>query len=146
MRKDEKRKQIEAASLLIERVFADTGHLTPIFHVMTENKVVLVPLPEARTKDLAFAAAKAVFAELGAKCVLFMCEAYVREITKGARRPDRIEVVMFSCEDELGVLQAWRRIVRQKRGKAKLGPLEFKEFTELSGRAFGFVAPTGVRH
>jgi len=55
-------------------------------------------------------------------------------------------VLMYSAEDRLGLMIAWRPIIRPAHGKARLGPLEFDTPKMSEGRFFGMLPPQGEGH
>jgi hypothetical protein len=60
--------------------------------------------------------------------------------------PRRVEIVMFSGEDQGGELLGRRRIERPFNGKPYLGPLELEEFSSSEGRLVGMLPQRGARN
>jgi hypothetical protein len=157
------REMIEGASAWAEKRFAKTGEITPIWHaVKADGQDLVLPAPPGLSKDVAAVLARAVFEiENVERCVLIDEAWTARGMGEKAREleawraahegsiheyPERVEVVMFVGEDASeGMITAHREIKRPKKGKPRLGPLQFMEgFSSAQGRLVGMLPRRGA--
>jgi hypothetical protein len=160
-----KRELIETASAKIERIFDESGKVLAMWHIVTPEGEKVLPPPPSTNKDHAIAIVRASFMAWGVTAYVFIDEAWMRIVNlppnspegeaeiaysreHGVRdHPDRVEVVIFSAEDETGALTAWRKIIRKVNARPRLGPLEIKDnFTSQEGRFVGLLPQRGTRH
>jgi|SRR5262245_435804 len=150
MKHETLKEQIECVSEWADAVFADAGEILPMWHAIDAdgtNHIIPALMPD---KDAMAAALRAFCKEKNAVRLMFITEAWTcatddQKVAEQAMAwmragktlesfPGRIEVLMFSCEDETGTLNAHRRIIRGE-GKPTLGPLEwFPANSTLEGR------------
>jgi hypothetical protein len=150
------RKLVEIASKAAERCFNRTGELLPMWHCLrSDGAHMLVPTPSPN-KDTAVALMKVLFEIEPVVGYVFMDEAWIvasedageaRALAEQGRlseHPDRVEIIMFTAEDETGMLMAQRKIIRPPGKKPRLGPLEIEDWKEMEGRFIGLL-PTRER-
>lgn len=148
----ELKKMIETASACSELIFADSGAILPMWDAITKDgRRLLIPI-ELRDKDRAADLIRSIFAEERVVACVFITEAWVAYLddsdTEASRKamaggslehyPGRGEVVTFMAENDDGMLQAHRQIIRGE-GKPTLGPLEYLPSREVSGRFIGML-------
>lgn len=125
---------IQFAAKQMELRFKHVGRIYPMWHAesLTDSYVISADM---RDKDLTTAALAAFFRERNVVRFVFMDEAWIvdrkpGEIDKLMReggvsaQPDRKEIVMIHAEDVHTSKVYTRQIIRPKKGKARLGPLE----------------------
>jgi len=147
------RELIEWASEQIGQRFKHVGRIYCMWHAETETETLIITA-EAPNKDAAAAALTTLFRKQGVVRYLFIDEAWTMEYDAGiapdelqriqrdgvSRHPNRREIVMIYAEDKDGVQQATRDIIRPAKGKARLGPLTFADYTGFEGRWTGLLA------
>jgi hypothetical protein len=156
---------IEHASRFAEHAIKKYGVVTPIYHMITADCQNIVAPSPGRTKDEAVAMMRALFELRDVVRYVYLDEAWILDrINSGpdaippgelerlkregvSKHPDRVEVVMFSCEDrDAGQIMALREIIRNGSGKPRLGPLRYTPrsgYTE--GRMVGLLPVRGTR-
>jgi hypothetical protein len=141
------RSLIELASTGAEASFAKHGGLAPFWHcVDAAGALHLVVPPPIDDKDFSAAIMKCFMEEhdIVRYCVvdeawiaLLTDDAEAREFLSSGRgvasHPLRKEVVMFSAEDESGMLTAQREILRPSGRPPRLGPLVINDMQGWSG-------------
>jgi hypothetical protein len=118
------------------------------------------PMP-CEDKDIAAMLMRALFAILKTRCCVFVDEAWILEKTGDAaeaerllvqfktegiaNHPDRVEVVIFSGEDQdVGMLTGRRDIIRPRGERPHLGPLVIERpWRQSQGRLVGMLPQTG---
>ncbi|MCA1452106.1 hypothetical protein I6F35_02615 [Bradyrhizobium sp. BRP22] len=146
---------IKRASELIGERFEEAGSIRPMFHFINgDGDDVVMLAPPDNDKDLVMGLVRAVLKGAAATRVVFIDEGWMvdgavniedDELLRryGARNhPRRIEVVMFSGEDEHeGLVMATRKIVRKDTARPRLGPLEFLSLLQgtTEGRLVGLL-------
>jgi len=148
------KKEIESASAWADAVFAEKGEILPMWHAVAakdEHHIIPNISPD---KDDAASLVRAFCELMDIKRLLFISEAWTcaTDTAKAAEAmgwlragksletfPDRIEVLIFSGEDEYGTVSAHREIIRAKGKKPTLGPLTFFETTATEGRFVGML-------
>jgi hypothetical protein len=150
---------IEVASTAAERIFKHRGELLPMYHCIdADGREHLVPMPPGHNKDQAVAIMRAYFELHHIVRYVFMDEAWTLVLAPGevnvetvmrngitADYHDRIEVIIFSGEDEIGLITAQRKIRRPAKGKPTLGPLEImsNRSDRYEGRMVGLLPRKG---
>lgn len=137
-----------------EQSFKNIGRIYPMFHAETEGGETLVVTPRIYDKDERALAIRALFAQEKVKRYVYLDEMWyldlrgspeALDIAKYAKQglsdnPDRLEAVMVVGEDAKEMIFARRDIIRPKRGKAKLGDLQFDpEGGRAEGRMVGLL-------
>jgi hypothetical protein len=161
----ELRKLVEFASEQAAAAFHRSGQVLPMWHAIKRSgdHIVFAPPPGA-DKATSVGMARAAFELFDVVRYVFMDEAWIlnaigREIGAAemerinreglSQHPDRVEVIMFSAEDEAeGMLTAHRLILRPERGKPKLKPLEIFDLTGVTseGRMVGLLPRSKGNH
>jgi hypothetical protein len=154
------REMIETASQAVERLFARRGELAPVYFVEHNGgRLDIVPAPPC-SKDEAVALMRAYFAIHNVTRYVFVDEAWRVTIPRSpdaaatesfcrehgvSAHPDRVEMILFVAEDELGIINAYRAIMRRGR-KSSLGPLEYDpEGGTYEGRMMGLLPARGTK-
>lgn len=147
------REMIEAASSWVEKHFAKTGRILPMWHAVKANGEHAVVEAPSGDKDTSVAMVRAFFELNNVVRCLFIDEAWTaqggKELNEWVKQhdgnihsyPNRVEIVAFMGEDDRdGMITAHRRIIRGQ-GKPKLGPLEFMDWTggQSEGRLVGML-------
>jgi hypothetical protein len=149
---------IEHASAAIEPIFKNTGQIMPMWHcVKGDGSQFAFQHPPCADRDMNAALVRTLLEIVDAQCCLFISEAWTAKLDadeadkflaqggKGASdHPRRVEIVMFSGEDENGQLLARRHILRPAIGKATLGPLTFDDYNISEGRLVGMLPRRGA--
>ncbi len=161
----ENKKLIEAASTAIERIFHHQGRVNPMYHCERADGIDFLMPATGNSKDEWVMNAKIAFLTQNVVRYVFIVEAWTlwsadvgaEKAKEGYEKlqqeggslehvPGRREVVMLQAEDDNCMVIATRAIIRPKKGKARLGPLEYSpEFGSHEGRMVGLLPPKGVR-
>jgi hypothetical protein len=159
------RAMIDYASKFCERMFAKTGEISPMYHAVASNGEHFFSPALSADKDIGVAMIRALFDLRDAVRYIFIDEAWTldKPLTDpveldwinrhGIRKhPQRVEVVMIVGEDrDAGMISARRRIIRPKKGRAHLGPLEITtdvggdKTVQTEGRMVGLLPVRGPR-
>lgn len=132
------REMLDYASCFCEKHFAMRGEIAPMWHVITSKGETLIELhPTQFSKDMAAAMIRAWFDLVDAVRYVYIGEAWtlnrmIREEEQAeifrngiAEHPDRVEIVQLQGEDrDYGQIIMSRDIIRPKKGKPYLGPLQ----------------------
>jgi hypothetical protein len=154
-------KLIEHASQATEKIFNMKGEVLPMWHCINVAGEEFVMPPPSPDKDVAVVLIRVFFELHHIVRYVYIDEAWtvalgnpdtskleLDDVMKhGVRNhPDRQEVVLFSAEDDTGMLTASRTIIRPKHGRPKLGPLQFMptEANQLEGRMVGLLTQRGT--
>jgi hypothetical protein len=159
------REFVERADRKACEIFAKTGQVLPIYHIIDGNdRDVLVPAPRTGGKTLEAAMIRALMEAIEAKrfvCIQeiwmlemsAMSDAEAKAMSERANRegvsnlPGRIEAISISAEDvEEPMIMAWREIIRPERGRAKLGDLVIMPPDGAEGRFVGMLPKKGRTH
>jgi hypothetical protein len=152
---------IEFASDFVEKYFAKTGAIKPLFHCVRRTGEHFVLPALLNDKDAMALAARAICEKYDVTQVMFIDEAWRAE-AKGDKEmaelarwidehdgslegyPHRDECVVIQAEDISGkIMSAQRRIFRDG-DKPRLGPLEIdEEITSSQGRFVGLLPTEG---
>jgi hypothetical protein len=138
MSERELRNMIAYASAFCVRHFALKGEIAPMWHAITSNGETMIEAhPCELGKDLAAAMIRQWFDLIDAVRYVYIGEAWTLDrmirpeeeeeiFRKGlSEHPERVEVVQLQGEDrDYGQIIAARKIIRPKKGKPYLGPLE----------------------
>jgi hypothetical protein len=138
MSERELRAMLAHASAFCEKHFALKGEIAPMWHAITsDGRTVIEPHPVELGKDLAAAMMRTFFDLRDVVRYVYIGEAWTLDrmikpeeyeeiFRKGlSEHPDRVEVVQLQGEDrDYGQIIAARKIIRPKKGKPYLGPLE----------------------
>lgn len=134
-----------------EETVARYGNAPTLWHAITATgDAMIVPAPETGDPDLAASLVRALFEIRGVVRYVMVSSAWWVETQDPlslppSKHPDRVEVVLFSGEDEAeGFKIIGHRILRE-RGKAVLGPEMEGLNTSLVGRFAGML-PKGRVH
>src|SRR4029077_5293755 len=143
---------IEFASTQMEKRFKHVGRIYPMWHAETESETLIITA-DIENKDATTAVLTKLFREHGVVRYMFIDEAWIVEASAIApdelqhmqqhglsEHPNRREIVMIHAEDKNGVQTATREIIRPAKGKARLGPLVFDDYTSMEGRWTGMLA------
>jgi hypothetical protein len=141
---------VTAIDEAVAPIFDAEGVIHPMWHVVTASGAhQVVPSPPTDDKDEMVFLLRAFFEARDVIRYVFIDEAWQVEATgpdidnvlrRGvAQHPDRVEVLMYSAEDDSGHVTARRVITRSKRGKPRLGPLQFEESKICAGRFVGLL-------
>jgi hypothetical protein len=144
------REFVTAIDKAVVPLFNDHGIIHPMWHVvMASGAMQVLPSPPTDDKDEIVFLLRTVFEERNVVRYVFIDEAWQVEtaesdieavLQRGLEgHPDRVEVVMYSAEDNTGHVTARRVITRSKGGKPRLGPLEFEESKLCAGRFVGLL-------
>jgi hypothetical protein len=153
------RAMIEAASRWTDEQFAAKGKILPVWHVIADSgRCLILPSPPG-DKDTSATIMRSLLHVLGATRYMFIAEAWAVELKAdeldeverldrdgASTHPRRLEVVMFSGEDQSGELLGRRRIERPRNGKPYLGPLELEAMSVSEGRLVGMLPQRGARN
>ena len=139
------------------KVFKIKGRLLPMFDAFTATGERLIfPVPSG-DKDSSLAIVRALFKLRNVTRCVYIDEAWMLDAATEADQafaqseslathPRRIEVVMYAAEDETGHLHGYRRIIRPRHGKARLGELQINDFGgTYEGRFIGMLPVRGTR-
>ena len=152
---------MRSVSRVIEPIFAQTGQVLPMYHIIAPLGETVIPAPPVDDKDVAVQIIRLLLEKVEATRVCYVDEAWTVE-RKGTRddldrlrnmpppseQPDRQEIVLFSVEDvSLGELLGHRDIIRKAGKRPRLGELVIHERTTISvGRMVGLLPrPAGAR-
>jgi len=153
------RSLIELVSTGAEACFAKYGSLAPFWHCIDAAGTLHLVVTPSDDKDLNAALMRAFMVEndivryclsYEAWTALLSDEAEAREFISSGRGvadlPQRKEVVMFSAEDESGMLTAQREILRPQDKPPSLGPLVINDMKGWSseGRLLGMLPRRGT--
>lgn len=153
------RELIEMASNLADSLFAERHCINPMwFAVKSDGDVMIIP-PPCDDRDLAVAMVRALFEIADIRACIFVDEAWMLggefspQETKRIRargvvdHPQRVEIILFSAENDAGTMFGHRRIERRKTGKPHLGPLVIEDLTgwNMEGRLIGMLPARGTR-
>jgi hypothetical protein len=145
---------IECTSGAMATRFKNVGKISKMYHIVADTgEHYVVPMPPLDDPDLLAKLARMLMQHLNAVAYVHMDEAWTlpkdklpqtREeadkiFSAGiSEHPDRVEIVVFTAEDQTGLTMAHRDIIRPQRGKAKLGPLIFDtdDGSTMSGGAW----------
>ncbi|WP_028164143.1 hypothetical protein [Bradyrhizobium elkanii] len=146
---------IEIASELVGERFERMGSIRPILHFVDgEGEDVVITIPPENDKDMIASLIRVVLKTVNASRVVFIDEGWMvggelsaedheRLHRFGANsHPRRVEVLMFSGEDEKeGLTMATRLILRKDDAKPRLGPLQFYSLEQgtTEGRLVGLL-------
>jgi hypothetical protein len=137
------RSLIELASAGAEASFAKHGSLAPFWHcINAAGTLHLVVPPPIDDKDFSAAIMKYFMKENDIVRYCLVDEAWTallpneeeaRKVVRVSDHPLRKEVVMFSAEDESGMLTAQRAILRPSGQPPRLGPLVINDMQGWTG-------------
>jgi hypothetical protein len=144
------REFVTAIDKAVIPLFDAEGEIFPMWHVVTASGAhQVVPSPPTEDKDEMVFLLRTFFEARHVVRYVFIDEAWQVEATESdieavlqrglEGHPDRVEVLMYSAEDDTGHVTARRVITRPKRGKARLGPLQFEESKWCTGRFVGLL-------
>jgi hypothetical protein len=137
------------------------GNVAPIWHMTTRSGEEIIELmPPCESKDDAMALIRSLMAICDVVRYVYFAEAWTlhyhatlpskEEVEQTAcegleHHPDRVEIVMFTAEDnESGMISGHRRIIRDN-GRPHLGPLEMLPSGTISeGRMIGVLPRKGT--
>lgn len=168
MSERELRTMFDHASAFCDKAMASRGEIAPLWHAITSSgETIIEPHPTWLGKDMAAAAIRAMFELCDVVRYIYIGEAWTlirmmrpeeeEEIfRKGlSEHPDRVEVVQIQGEDRAcGQMMGARKIIRPKKGKPYLGPVEMIEdlpyiprgaTMRSEGRMVGMLPVRGVR-
>lgn len=162
------RKMLNYASGFCGKRFAEKGEIAPMWHAITSaGETIIEPHPTYLGKNMAAAMIRVFFDMRDVVRYVYVGEAWTLKrmikpeeqeeiFRKGLSvHPDRVEVVQIQGEDqEYGQIIASREIIRPKRGKPHLGPLEMVNdlpfiprgaVVQSEGRMVGMLPVRGTR-
>jgi hypothetical protein len=137
------RAMIKLASSFCEQRFKHVGIVYPgMLGWPADGSEMVILMPErfgsVQDKNFFMLSATRVFKERNVDRYVFFSESWLAEKPAQlgippSEDPNRIEVVHYAAETRTQQCMGIQRIVRPKRGKAKLAPLEF-EYGMIGGR------------
>jgi hypothetical protein len=147
---------IKCASDFAEQRIAEHGQINPFWHVVTAHDEQMIVPPMSDDKDEATALMRVLLEVVDAKLCMFVTEAWQIEVAteeaipstdyQRSQHPSRKEVVMFQVEDSNGEITGHRDIIRDNKGKPRLGPLQIERYQMSRGRMVGMLpTPRGER-
>jgi hypothetical protein len=145
---------VTAIDTAVAPIFDAEGEIFPMWHIVTASGTHEVLPSMGCDKDVMAIVARNYFKQNNVVRYVFIDEAWQVETTETdmdkvlrtgvESHPDRVEVLMYSAEDDSGHVTARRVITRSKRGKPKLGPLQFEASKWCAGRFVGLLPQRGT--
>jgi len=152
---------MRSVSAAIDPIFAQTGQILPMYHIVAPIGETVIPAPPVADKDVAVQLIRLLLEKVEASRVCFVDEAWtvtrkgtaddleqMRQMAPPSEQSDRKEIVMFSVEDiAKGELLGYRDIIREPGQRPRLGELVIHERVTMSvGRMVGLLPrPAGAR-
>jgi hypothetical protein len=153
------REFVERSDAVVVRIFEDRGQILPMYHVVNGDGVEEIFIPPPGNKDESVAAVRVRLAEVKAKRVMFVDEAWTRAASEEEYKAymethnslehwdGRKENIIYMAEDaQEGTLLATREILRTEGQPPRLGPMQFTSHGVNSGRMVGLLPTTGKGH
>jgi hypothetical protein len=160
---------IAFASDFCDRIFKAKGEIYPMWHAVTSDGKDIPIVSPLEDKDLSVAMIRALFDLRDVVRYVYIDEAWTlsrmvrpdedEQVRREgiSKHPDRVEIVMITGEDREygGQLMAHRNIIRPRKGKPYLGPLQSIEdlpfippggAATTEGRMVGLLPVRGARH
>ena len=145
------REFLDIADKIVVKQFDQTGHISPMYHIVDDDGRDMVMAAPPLDKDTMVKLMRVYLANLKAKRYLYIDEAWLAT-GKGVHDhaahsslehfPGRSEVVMYCAEDQNEpMILASREIIREPNAKPCLGPLDIWPFDRSEGRMVGLLIP-----
>jgi hypothetical protein len=147
------RELFDTAANNVPEIFKEMGELSPMWHVVSGNEkhdLIVTPWSSADEKYATIAYLKQLFAKMGVRRFVFICEAWsmtttsMAEVRRWAGRiaenEDRREIISIQAEDRDGShLHGWYYILRPEHGPPKLSPLQMSKADKHEGQLQGLL-------
>jgi len=139
----------------IVMIFEEMGVVYAMWHIVPrEGREIFVPSPTVENKAVLDKVMRAFFEKIDAVRFALINEAWTLTgadddelneamLTGLKDHPDRVEVVCYTAEDEMGRVLGMRSIIREKGKKPRLGPLSVERVKFSEGRFVGMLPQRG---
>jgi len=139
----------------IVTIFKEAGVVHAMWHVVPrKGKEIFVPSPTVKNKAILDKVMRAFFDKIDSVRFVLINEAWTlvgsdddelhdAMLTGLEDHPDRVEILCYTAEDEMGRVVGMRSIIREEGEKPKLGPLTVERVKASEGRFVGMLPQRG---
>jgi len=139
----------------IVQIFNEAGVVHAMWHIIPrEGKEIFFPSPTVRNKSVLDKVMRACFERIDVVRFAYISEAWTLTgadddelndaMLTGLRdHPDRVEILCYTAEDEMGRVLGIRPIIREEGEKPRLGPLTVERTKYDEGRFVGMLPARG---